>query len=226
MTVANGREFLSIPGPTNIPDAVLQAMHRPAIDIYSGDMVDLTRTLLEDLPRLFRTSGRVFIYAANGHGGWEAAVSNVLSRGETVLVLESGVFAVGWGDMARMLGIKVEVLKGDWRRAVDPAAVAQRLAAGRFVITAEVMPPVSCNPDDLTAKALPLRGLADAVNVTDGASARAHMSAMAAAALLIGVGIEPILQLTCRDRNRIALQGEPMPIFGDGRQTRAFPIRH
>ncbi|HUP35216.1 MAG TPA: aminotransferase class V-fold PLP-dependent enzyme [Candidatus Limnocylindria bacterium] len=129
MTVADGREFLSIPGPTNIPDAVLQAMHRPAIDIYSGDMVELTRTLLEDLPEVFRTSGRTFIYAANGHGGWEAAVSNVLSRGETVLVLESGVFAVGWGDMARMLGIKVEVLKGDWRRAVDPAAVAQRLAA-------------------------------------------------------------------------------------------------
>ena len=104
-------------------------MHRPAIDIYSGDMVELTRTLLEDLPKLFRTAGRAFIYAANGHGGWEAAVSNVLSRGETVLVLESGVFAVGWGDMARMLGVKVEVLKGDWRRAVDPAAVAQRLAA-------------------------------------------------------------------------------------------------
>ena len=89
----------------------------------------MTRTLLEDLPRLFRTAGRAFIYAANGHGGWEAAVSNVLSRGETVLVLESGVFALGWGDMARMLGVKVEVLKGDWRRAVDPAAVAQRLAA-------------------------------------------------------------------------------------------------
>jgi len=129
MTVANGREFLSIPGPTNIPDAVLQAMHRPAIDIYSGDMVELTRTLLEDLPRLFRTSGRVFIYAANGHGGWEAAVSNVLSRGETVLILESGVFAVAWGDMARMLGVKVEVLKGDWRKAVDTVAVTQRLAA-------------------------------------------------------------------------------------------------
>jgi alanine-glyoxylate transaminase/serine-glyoxylate transaminase/serine-pyruvate transaminase len=129
MTVAGGREFLSIPGPTNIPDAVLQAMHRPAIDIYSGDMLELTRTLHEDLPRLFRTSGRVFIYAANGHGGWEAAVSNVLSRGETVLVLESGVFAVGWGDMARMLGVKVEVLRGDWRRAVDPAAVTQRLIA-------------------------------------------------------------------------------------------------
>jgi len=88
--------------------------------------------------------------------------------------------------------------------------LAQRLAAGRFVITAEVVPPVSCDPADLLAKALPLRGLADAVNVTDGAAARAHMSAMAAAALLVGAGIEPILQLTCRDRNRIALQGELM----------------
>ena len=87
---------------------------------------------------------------------------------------------------------------------------AQRLAAGRFVITAEVMPPLSCNPDDLIAKALPLRGLADAVNITDGAGAHAHMSALAASALLIAAGIEPILQLTCRDRNRIALQGELM----------------
>src|SRR5262249_9659150 len=87
---------------------------------------------------------------------------------------------------------------------------AQRLAAGRFVITAELMPPLSCNPDDLIAKALPLRGLADAVNVTDGAGAHAHMSALAASALLIAAGIEPILQLTCRDRNRIALQGELM----------------
>jgi methylenetetrahydrofolate reductase (NADPH) len=89
-------------------------------------------------------------------------------------------------------------------------SLGQRLAAGRFVMTAEVVPPVSCNPADLTARALPLRGLADAVNVTDGASARAHMSATAAAALLVGAGIEPILQLTCRDRNRIALQGELM----------------
>jgi alanine-glyoxylate transaminase/serine-glyoxylate transaminase/serine-pyruvate transaminase len=127
MTIANGREFLTIPGPTNIPDAVLAAMHRPAIDIYSGEMLGLTRSLHEDLPKIFRTAGRTYIYAANGHGGWEAAVSNVLSRGETVLALESGVFALGWADMARMMGAKVETLKGDWRRAVDPAAVAQRL---------------------------------------------------------------------------------------------------
>ena len=129
MTVSKGREFLSIPGPTNIPDAVLAAMHRPAIDIYAGDMVAVTHGLLEDLPRIFRTTGRTYIYAANGHGGWEAALTNVLSRGETVLVLESGLFALGWGDMAGMMGVKVEVLKGDPRRAVDPAALAQRLAA-------------------------------------------------------------------------------------------------
>jgi alanine-glyoxylate transaminase/serine-glyoxylate transaminase/serine-pyruvate transaminase len=110
MTVSRGREFLSIPGPTNIPDAVLAAMHRPAIDIYAGDMLAVTHRLLEDLPKIFRTTGRTYIYAANGHGGWEAALTNVLSRGETVLVLESGLFALGWGDMARMMGVKVEVL--------------------------------------------------------------------------------------------------------------------
>ena len=129
MSVANGREFLSIPGPTNIPDAVVAAMQRPAIDIYSGDMLGLTHSLHEDLPKIFRTTGRAYIYAANGHGGWEAALSNVLSRGDTVLVLESGLFALGWGDMAQMMGVKVEVLKGDLRRAVNPTAVTQRLEA-------------------------------------------------------------------------------------------------
>ena len=61
MTIAKGREFLAIPGPTNIPDAVLAAMHRPAIDIYSGEMLELTRSLHEDLPKIFRTSGRTYI---------------------------------------------------------------------------------------------------------------------------------------------------------------------
>jgi methylenetetrahydrofolate reductase (NADPH) len=84
------------------------------------------------------------------------------------------------------------------------------LRARRFVITAEITPPVSCDADDLLHKARPLAGLVDAVNVTDGASARAHLSALIAAALLAREGIEPILQLTCRDRNRIALQADLM----------------
>ncbi|MCZ0733053.1 pyridoxal-phosphate-dependent aminotransferase family protein [Phreatobacter sp. AB_2022a] len=127
MTVANGRALLAIPGPTNIPDRVLQAMIRPAEEIYTGAMVDLTDGLLNDLRRVFRTKARTYIYAANGHGGWEAAISNVLSRGDKVLVLASGRFAIGWGEMARFMGADVEVLEGSWRGSVDPAAVEDRL---------------------------------------------------------------------------------------------------
>jgi methylenetetrahydrofolate reductase (NADPH) len=91
-----------------------------------------------------------------------------------------------------------------------PRTFADRLLAGRFLMTAEVAPPVSCDAQDLLRKATPLRGLADAVNLTDGAGARAHMSALAAAAILLEAGIEPILQIICRDKNRIALQSELM----------------
>ena len=127
MTVRAGREFLAIPGPTTMPDEVLQAMHRPALDIYSDQMVELTESLLADLSKLFATQGQSYIYIANGHGAWEAALSNVLSRGDKVLVLESGRFAIGWGNAAAAMGAEVEVLKGDWRRAIRPAEVEARL---------------------------------------------------------------------------------------------------
>jgi len=89
---------------------------------------------------------------------------------------------------------------------MSSVALERRLRAGEFVITAEINPPLSADPQDLLDIALPLRGVADAVNVTDGASARAHLDALAAAAILGRSGIDPVLQLTCRDRNRIALQ--------------------
>ena len=127
MVVRAGREFLAIPGPTTMPDEVLQAMHRPAMDIYSEQMVQLTDGLLRDLSGLFATKGKSYIYIANGHGAWEAVLSNVLSRGDKILVLESGRFAVGWGNAAAAMGVDVEVLKGDWRSAVKPAAVEARL---------------------------------------------------------------------------------------------------
>ena len=127
MTVRAGREFLAIPGPTTMPDEVLQAMHRPALDIYSDQMVELTESLLADLSKLFATKGQSYIYIANGHGAWEATLSNVLSRGDKVLVLESGRFAIGWGNAAAAMGAEVEVLKGDWRRAIRPAEVEARL---------------------------------------------------------------------------------------------------
>jgi alanine-glyoxylate transaminase / serine-glyoxylate transaminase / serine-pyruvate transaminase len=136
MPLSAGREFLAIPGPTVIPDAVLAAMQRPAVDIYSGPLVALTDSLLADLSKVFRTQGRSYIYIANGHGAWEAALTNVLSRGDKVLVLESGRFAIGWGEAARMLGCEVEVLAGDFRRAVKPEAVEARLKADNNSIKA------------------------------------------------------------------------------------------
>ncbi len=101
----------------------------------------------------------------------------------------------------------------------DEAAVsgfARALAAGRFVITAELVPPVSTDPDDVLARALPLKGLATAVNVTDGAGARAHLSSLVAARILLENGVEPILQMTCRDRNRLALQGDLLGALASG----------
>src|SRR5471030_2599752 len=113
MTVRAGREFLALPGLTTMPDEVLRAMHRPALDIYSDTMVELTDSLLRDLSRLFATTGQSYIYIANGHGAWEAALSNVLSRGDKVLVLESGRFAIGWGNAASAMGADVEVLTAE-----------------------------------------------------------------------------------------------------------------
>ena len=92
--------------------------------------------------------------------------------------------------------------------AKSPGQLEKAIQSGRFVITAEVTPPVSCEPQDLLDKASPLKGLADAVNVTDGAGARAHLGALASATILQRNGIEPVLQMTCRDRNRLALQSD------------------
>jgi len=88
------------------------------------------------------------------------------------------------------------------------AELREKLRAGNFVLTAEIAPPLSADPRDLLERALPLKGLADAVNVTDGANARAHLESTVAAHILKENGIEPVLQLTCRDRNRIALQSQ------------------
>jgi alanine-glyoxylate transaminase/serine-glyoxylate transaminase/serine-pyruvate transaminase len=131
MSVRAGREFLAIPGPTTVPDEVLRAMHRPAVDIYSGPLLAMTDSLLADVARVFNTKGHAYIYIANGHGAWEATLTNVLSKGDKILVLESGRFAIGWGENARRMGVEVEVLKGDMRRAVRPSEVEARLKADK-----------------------------------------------------------------------------------------------
>jgi methylenetetrahydrofolate reductase (NADPH) len=100
--------------------------------------------------------------------------------------------------------------------SVTRGGLRGRLRAGAFAITAEVVPPLSADPEALLAKVRPLQGLADAVNITDGAGARVHLGALTAATILAQNGIEPVLQLTCRDRNRIALQGDLLGAAASG----------
>ncbi len=124
----HGRETVAIPGPSIVPEQVLQAMNRPMPDIYSGDLVDVSDEVFAKLPALAKTSGEAFVIISNGHGAWQMAISNTLARGDTVLTLESGRFAVVWGDMAEVSGVKSEVLPGGDDRPVDPEAVRARLA--------------------------------------------------------------------------------------------------
>ena len=131
MSLRFGRPLVAIPGPSVVPDRVLAAMHRPMPNIYEGALVELSDSILGEMPGIARTAGPAFIAIANGHGAWEMALTNCLSRGDRVLVLESGRFAVSWGEMASVLGLEVETLNAPPRRAVDPAAVEERLRADR-----------------------------------------------------------------------------------------------
>jgi alanine-glyoxylate transaminase/serine-glyoxylate transaminase/serine-pyruvate transaminase len=132
MTLHRGHHFTQVPGPTNIPERVLNAMNRQAVDFNRPDSLAMLEGLYPDLKSVFRIeAGQVFIYAANGHGGWEAAISNVLAPGDRVLVPETGQFGRGWAEAAKALGVEVEFLEGDWHRAPDPAALSERLERDR-----------------------------------------------------------------------------------------------
>ncbi len=129
MSLANGRAYLAIPGPSVMPDAVLQAMHRPSPNIYKGELVEITKSLLPDLKAVARTQGDCAMYIGNGHAAWEGALANVLSRGDTVLVLATGRFGIGWGEMAAGLGVSVKTIDYGSSDDIDMAKVAEVLAA-------------------------------------------------------------------------------------------------
>ena len=120
--------MIAIPGPSITPERVLRTMHRSMPDIYEGELVDLAFSLVEDLPSIARTSGRVFMSISNGHGAWQMALCNTLSPGDKILVLESGLFASVWGQMAERTHLNVEYLSGDNRLPVDPDMLGQRLS--------------------------------------------------------------------------------------------------
>ncbi|WP_147124291.1 pyridoxal-phosphate-dependent aminotransferase family protein [Shimia ponticola] len=129
LSLSNGRHYLAIPGPSVMPDRVLQAMHRAAPNIYTGDLIDLTHSIVPDLKAIAGTRHDVAMYIANGHGAWEAAVSNTLSRGDKVLVLATGRFAIGWAEMARMMGVECDIIDFGKRDTIDLNRVEDALRA-------------------------------------------------------------------------------------------------
>ncbi len=127
MAHRGGRHFLQIPGPTNVPERVLRAIARPTIDHRGPEFRALAGSVLDDLRAIFGTAGPIVIYPASGTGAWEAALVNTLSAGDRVLMAETGHFATLWKAIADKLGLTTELMPGDWRHGVDPAAVQARL---------------------------------------------------------------------------------------------------
>ena len=126
-----GRHFLQIPGPSNVPDRVLRATDRATMDHRGPDFGEMTKRILFGLKTIFKTEAPVVIFPSSGTGAWEAALVNTLSPGDTVLMVETGQFATLWCELAARLKLEVELIPGDWRHGVDPAAVAARLGEDR-----------------------------------------------------------------------------------------------
>ena len=129
MLKPRGRHFFANPGPTNIPDSVLRALDRPSIDFNDQEFVPVYDEAFAGVKRVLQTQQHLFMYNASGHGAWEASLTNLLSPGDTILVLESGYFSDEWAAMARGHGLEVQVVAADWRRGVDVADVRRALAA-------------------------------------------------------------------------------------------------
>jgi len=123
-----GRNHLYVPGPTNIPDAVLSAMHVPSQDHRAPDFPKLVKPLLEDLKKIFRTeTGQCFIFPATGTAGWEIALTNTLSPGDKVLTYRFGQFSHLWIDLAKRLGLDVEFHEVPWGQGVPVDHLEARL---------------------------------------------------------------------------------------------------
>ncbi len=164
MSRKTGRQFFSNPGPTNIPDSVLRAMDRPTIDFMDPEFVAVFKAGVAGLKRVLWTENEIFLYTASGHGAWEATLLNLLSPGDGVLVLESGWFSEGWSEMAVKLGLKPTLVSADWRRGIDPQAVAAALRADPGHAIKAVL---AVHNETATGMAMPLAEIRAAL---DGAS--------------------------------------------------------
>jgi alanine-glyoxylate transaminase/serine-glyoxylate transaminase/serine-pyruvate transaminase len=131
MAVSRGYHFFINPGPTNIPDRILRAMDRGAIDFTGAQFRAIAEECFAGLKRVFKTEETILAYAASGHGAWEAALVNLFSPGDKLLVVESGFFSLNWGMRGEAFELEVETLPNDWRTAADPAKLESRLRKDR-----------------------------------------------------------------------------------------------
>jgi len=131
MAVSRGSHFFINPGPTNIPDRILRAMDRGSIDFNGAQFRAIAEECFAGLKRVFKTDQTILAYAASGHGAWEAALVNLFSPGDKLLVVESGFFSLNWGMRGEAFGLEVETLPNDWRTAGDPAKLEGRLREDR-----------------------------------------------------------------------------------------------
>jgi len=127
----SGRHFLQIPGPTNTPDRILRAMHRAVMDHRGPEFGELGLGILADLKKVFQTENHVVIYPASGTGAWEAALVNVLSPGDQVLMYETGQFATLWKNLATKLGFDPIFMQGDWRAGANAEAIGEQLSGDK-----------------------------------------------------------------------------------------------
>lgn len=122
---------MATPGPTNVPDRVLRAMHRACEDFAGPEFTATAKSCHDDLRSVFKTSGTCFIFVANGHGSWEIPLVNLLEPGDRVLVPLAGRFSQAWAEMAEKLGLDVVTTETSLTSAVDPQAVEDVLRSDR-----------------------------------------------------------------------------------------------
>jgi alanine-glyoxylate transaminase/serine-glyoxylate transaminase/serine-pyruvate transaminase len=123
-----GRHFLQIPGPSAVPDRILRAISSQTIDHRGPDFAKIGGKALEGIKTIFKTKSNVFIYPASGTGAWEAALVNVLSPGDRVLMFETGHFATLWKSLAKRIGLNPEFIEGNWRGGADSDKIEAYLA--------------------------------------------------------------------------------------------------
>jgi alanine-glyoxylate transaminase / serine-glyoxylate transaminase / serine-pyruvate transaminase len=125
----SGRQFLQIPGPSNLPDQVQRALAQPLIDHRGPEFADLVTGIIQRLKRVFGTEADLVLFPSSGTGAWEAALVNTLSPGDLVIGFDQGHFATAWHQLAQRLGLRLEIIPGDPRVPPNADQLRERLAA-------------------------------------------------------------------------------------------------